>query len=173
MFACAQKLPHWKWRTVFGTYDIAYEHFLLGNLWIWYTKSLGFYEKLRTLISCNFLSFGNQITNQKSGITSSPSSLECARQILRISKLSRRFPGMKWAQFGVLARAPPYVLGHLGGPLSGHVSKRLTFDFRFIFRNFWRQKKILDVMPEVPILLQVVKGKRMCTFKDDFENPTS
>ena len=70
-------------------------------------KSMDFHEKLLTLISCNFLSFGNSITFFVSANTSSSSSFEWILQILRISKLSRRFPGMKWAQFGVLARAPP------------------------------------------------------------------
>ena len=69
-------------------------------------KSLGFYEKLLTLISCNFLSLGNLITFFVSGNTSSSSSFECARQILRISKLSRNCSGTKWVQFAVLACAP-------------------------------------------------------------------
>ena len=72
-----------------GQHESASEHFLVRNLWIWYTKSLGFYEKLLTLMSCNFLSLGNQITNQKSGITSSSSSFEWILQILRICKLLR------------------------------------------------------------------------------------
>ena len=71
---------------------------------------LGFSWKMQSLISYNFLSFGNQITNQKSGITSSSSSFEWILQILRISKLSQFFSGMKWAQFAVLACAPAYRL---------------------------------------------------------------
>ena len=69
-------------------------------------KSLEFYEKLLTLISCNFLNFGNRITSKVSGITSSSSPFDWILQILRICKLSRVFSCMKWAQFAVLACAP-------------------------------------------------------------------
>ena len=102
------KLIYCKIMKIIGNINENHEHFLVRNLWIWYTKSLGFYEKLLTLMSCNFLSFGNQIANQKSGITSSSSSFEWILQILRISGYAYKKPPLVFADLRkFVIRNPP------------------------------------------------------------------